>query len=116
MTTVNSKSIAFMDDLVTEYLVFRGFVGTYRAFENEKKTDKLKGVRFLHHTTPYPPPFPPSLPSHSPPSLSSSIKWRRLSTLSLSTSKTLTIQALSGSGNTSTLASSRVSRETTPKR
>jgi hypothetical protein len=36
------KAIPFIDDLIKEYLLFRGFTQTYRSFDAEKKNDKLK--------------------------------------------------------------------------
>lgn len=46
---VDSDAIAFVDDLIEEYLLFRGFAGTLRQFQADKKNDKLKGfqVRML---------------------------------------------------------------------
>ncbi|XP_026743956.1 WD repeat-containing protein 91 [Trichoplusia ni] len=37
--------IQFVDELVREYLLFRGFTSTVKAFDNDLKTDKDKGFR-----------------------------------------------------------------------
>ncbi|KAI8605956.1 hypothetical protein EDD21DRAFT_362303 [Dissophora ornata] len=39
------NSIQHIDELVKEYLLFRGFTNTYKAFETESKTDKDKGFQ-----------------------------------------------------------------------
>ncbi|KAG0033796.1 WD repeat-containing protein 91 [Podila clonocystis] len=39
------NSIQHIDELVKEYLLFRGFTNTYKAFEAENKTDKDKGFQ-----------------------------------------------------------------------
>ncbi|KAG0332811.1 WD repeat-containing protein 91 [Podila horticola] len=39
------NSIQHIDELVKEYLLFRGFTSTYKAFEAENKTDKDKGFQ-----------------------------------------------------------------------
>lgn len=38
-------AITFADDLVRDYLLFRGFVNALKAFDTEIKTDKDKGFR-----------------------------------------------------------------------
>lgn len=37
--------IQYLDDLVKEYLLFRGFTHTLRTLDNEIKIDKDKGFR-----------------------------------------------------------------------
>lgn len=37
--------IQFVDELVREYLLFRGFTATVKAFDNDLKADKDKGFR-----------------------------------------------------------------------
>lgn len=37
--------LQFVDELVREYLLFRGFASTVKAFENDLKSDKDKGFR-----------------------------------------------------------------------
>ncbi|KAI7817001.1 WD40-repeat-containing domain protein [Gamsiella multidivaricata] len=39
------NSIQHIDELVKEYLLFRGFTSTYKAFEADSKTDKDKGFQ-----------------------------------------------------------------------
>ncbi|KAG0225073.1 WD repeat-containing protein 91 [Actinomortierella wolfii] len=39
------NSIQHIDELIKEYLLFRGFTNTYKAFEAESKTDKDKGFQ-----------------------------------------------------------------------
>ncbi|KAF9559401.1 WD repeat-containing protein 91 [Mortierella alpina] len=39
------NSIQHIDELVKEYLLFRGFTNTYKAFEADTKTDKDKGFQ-----------------------------------------------------------------------
>ncbi|KAG0278427.1 WD repeat-containing protein 91 [Linnemannia exigua] len=39
------NSIQHIDELVKEYLLFRGFTNSYRAFEADSKTDKDKGFQ-----------------------------------------------------------------------
>ncbi|KAG0021553.1 WD repeat-containing protein 91 [Podila clonocystis] len=39
------NSIQHIDELIKEYLLFRGFTNTYKAFEAENKTDKDKGFQ-----------------------------------------------------------------------
>lgn len=43
--TISMNSIQHIDELVKEYLLFRGFTNTYKAFEAENKTDKDKGFQ-----------------------------------------------------------------------
>uniref|UniRef100_T1IIU8 WD repeat-containing protein 91 n=1 Tax=Strigamia maritima TaxID=126957 RepID=T1IIU8_STRMM len=38
-------AVSFVDELVREYLLFRGFVATLKAFDNDLKNDKDKGFR-----------------------------------------------------------------------
>lgn len=38
-------NIQYVDELVKEYLLFRGFSQTLKVFDNELKTDKEKGFR-----------------------------------------------------------------------
>jgi hypothetical protein len=35
----------FVDDLIREYLLFRGFITSLKAFDNDTKTEKEKGLR-----------------------------------------------------------------------
>lgn len=37
--------IQFVDELVREYLLYRGFTSTVKAFDNDLKADKDKGFR-----------------------------------------------------------------------
>lgn len=37
--------IQFIDELIREYLLFRGFAGTLKTFDIELKQDKEKGFR-----------------------------------------------------------------------
>ena len=37
--------VQFLDDLIREYLIFRGFVHTLKAFDAEIKAEKDKGLR-----------------------------------------------------------------------
>lgn len=37
--------IQYVDELVKEYLLFRGFSQTLRAFDNDLKAEKEKGFR-----------------------------------------------------------------------
>lgn len=37
--------IQFVDSLVREYMLFRGFAGSLKSFDTELKTDKDKGFR-----------------------------------------------------------------------
>ncbi|KAL1922767.1 uncharacterized protein VTP21DRAFT_9143 [Calcarisporiella thermophila] len=41
----NLEAIQYVDDLVKEYLLFRGFVASFRAFSTECRTDKDKGFQ-----------------------------------------------------------------------
>ena len=38
-------SVSYADELVKEYLTFRGFTHTLRTFEGERKQDKTKGFQ-----------------------------------------------------------------------
>ena len=40
-----SFSLPHLDDLVREFLLFRGFGNTYKAFEGETRAEKEKGFR-----------------------------------------------------------------------
>jgi hypothetical protein len=42
---VKMNAIGPVDELVREYLLFRGFVSTLRAFDGEKKADRFKGFQ-----------------------------------------------------------------------
>lgn len=42
---VNMSHIQYLDELVKEYLLFRGFSQTLRSLDNELKIDKDKGFR-----------------------------------------------------------------------
>lgn len=37
--------LQYLDELIKEYLVFRGFTSTLRSLENDLKNDKDKGFR-----------------------------------------------------------------------
>ena len=37
--------IQFLDDLIREYLLFRGFVNTLKLFDADVKAEKDKGLR-----------------------------------------------------------------------
>ena len=37
--------VQYIDELVREYLLFRGFTATLKSFDNELKIDKDKGFR-----------------------------------------------------------------------
>ena len=37
--------VQYVDELTREYLLFRGFCGTLKAFDTELKADKDKGFR-----------------------------------------------------------------------
>ena len=57
---MNSVNIAYADDLVKEYLLFRGFVKTANQFDSDRKTNKLKGFQaakiveqLFHHINNY---------------------------------------------------------------
>ena len=39
------SSYQFLDDLIREYLLFRGFVSTLKVFDNDIKCEKEKGLR-----------------------------------------------------------------------
>jgi hypothetical protein len=39
------ENIAFADELVKEYLIFRGFTQSYKTFNLEKKHDKTRGFQ-----------------------------------------------------------------------
>jgi len=41
------NSIEYIDELIKEYLLFRGFFNTFKAFEGDLKTDKDKGFQVL---------------------------------------------------------------------
>jgi hypothetical protein len=47
MSFAVKNAIPFVDDLIKEYLVFRGFTRALLAFETEKKNDKMKGFEVL---------------------------------------------------------------------
>ena len=49
--TENLDSIYFADELVKEYLAFRGLTASLSAFESERKKDKLKGYQVVHVPT-----------------------------------------------------------------
>lgn len=40
-----AAAIVAVDELIREYLLYRGFVQTLRTLEQEKKEDKEKGLR-----------------------------------------------------------------------
>jgi hypothetical protein len=42
---VNMSHVQYIDELVREYLLFRGFTLTLKSFDNELKIDKDKGFR-----------------------------------------------------------------------
>lgn len=42
---MNSANISYADELVKEYLLFRGFVKTANQFDSERKTNRLKGFQ-----------------------------------------------------------------------
>lgn len=42
---ISSSSINFLDDLVKEYLLFRGFSSSLKFFENDLKSEKEKSIR-----------------------------------------------------------------------
>jgi hypothetical protein len=44
------ENVAYADELVRDYLIFRGFTQTFKSFNIEKKYDKAKGfqVHFFH--------------------------------------------------------------------
>lgn len=39
--------VQYIDELVREYLLFRGFTVTLKSFDNELKIDKDKGFRVI---------------------------------------------------------------------
>lgn len=41
------ENVAFADELVKEYLLFRGFTQTYKTFNLEKKHDKTRGFQVI---------------------------------------------------------------------
>ncbi len=41
----SQTAISQLDDLLKEYLLFRGFTQTIRILDTEKKNDKLKGYQ-----------------------------------------------------------------------
>ncbi|XP_063239481.1 WD repeat-containing protein 91 [Bacillus rossius redtenbacheri] len=45
IVTNEMSHIQYMDELIREYLLFRGFGGTLKAFDSDLKTDKDKGFR-----------------------------------------------------------------------
>lgn len=42
---VDVDSLTYLDDLIEEYLLFRGFTGTHKSVTTERKSDKLKGFQ-----------------------------------------------------------------------
>ena len=44
-----AAALGAVDELIREYLLYRGFVQTLKAFEQEKKDDKDKGLRVSPH-------------------------------------------------------------------
>ena len=40
---VDTEDIKYVDSLVQEYLLFRGFTTSIKVLDSEKKTDRLKG-------------------------------------------------------------------------
>jgi hypothetical protein len=40
-----TSAVGYIDDLVKEFLIFRGFTSALRAFEAELRTEKEKGFR-----------------------------------------------------------------------
>jgi predicted AAA+ superfamily ATPase len=45
MTFAVQNAIPHVDELVREYLVFRGFPKALAAFDGDKRTDRLKGFQ-----------------------------------------------------------------------
>ena len=43
--------LQYLDDLVREYLLYRGFSGTMKIFDSELKADKDKGFRVCINLT-----------------------------------------------------------------
>ena len=52
MTFAVQNAIPHVDELVREYLVFRGFPKALAAFDSDKRTDRLKGFQ-VHTLTPF---------------------------------------------------------------
>ena len=46
------NAIAPVDELVREYLLFRGFTATLRSFDAERKADRFKGFQVRHFLLP----------------------------------------------------------------
>jgi hypothetical protein len=42
------EACPYIDDLVAEYLTFRGFVQTVQTFQQEERDDKLKGFQVIY--------------------------------------------------------------------
>jgi hypothetical protein len=42
---VDAQAIDYIDKLIEEYLLFRGFTQTLKNFNTEKKNDKTRGFR-----------------------------------------------------------------------
>lgn len=42
--------LQYLDELIREYLLFRGFSGTLKAFDAELKIDKDKGFRVNNYS------------------------------------------------------------------
>jgi WD40 repeat protein len=42
---VDAEAVAYVDKLIEEYLLFRGFTQSLKTFQNEKKNDKTKGYK-----------------------------------------------------------------------
>jgi len=42
---VDADAVAYVDKLIEEYLLFRGFTQSLKTFQNEKKNDKTKGYK-----------------------------------------------------------------------
>ena len=42
-----ASAVGGVDEMVREYLLYRGFVQTLKALEQEKKDDKDKGLRVI---------------------------------------------------------------------
>ena len=42
-----AAALGAVDELIREYFLYRGFVQTLKAFEQEKKDDKDKGLRVI---------------------------------------------------------------------
>lgn len=39
------ETLIYVDELIEEYLLFRGFMNTLNSFRNDKKNDKMKGLQ-----------------------------------------------------------------------